>query len=99
MKDMKTTLKKEFSPHVIHVSPVSFLLLPHQRRTRLVRSRIVETDGGTTGGGELLTDGSAGVERAVAIGAEVAEVKIFHEIGDHFGGHFRRRIVGKMAVA
>lgn len=59
----------------------------------------MEPDVGLADGLEFLRDGSAGVKRAVAIGAEMAEIKIFHGPGDNFGGHFRSRIVGEMAVA
>jgi hypothetical protein len=58
----------------------------------------MEADGRVAGVRQLLRDGCAGVKRAVAIGAEMAEVKVFHARCDDFGGHLRRRVVGKMAM-
>jgi len=73
-------------------------LIPHQRGAGFVGGGVVEADVGASGFGEFCADGGAGVERAVAIGAEMAEVEVFHEVGDDFGGDFGGGVVGEMAV-
>ena len=52
----------------------------------------------TPGLGELAPDGGAGMERAVAVRAEMAEVEVFHGVGDDFGGDLGGSVVGEMAV-
>ncbi len=58
----------------------------------------MEADARATCCFELLRDGGARLERAVAIGAEMAEIKIFHPVGDDLRGDFSRGVVGKMSV-